>query len=100
MWHVEVTGRNLGKTIQIKCFPDDPQVKGTQTVYEVHGSYEFPVELKDNNKLKLERQKESKFYKCVARDYMNRVISTQLYIITMEGKLIAWLRTKLCLCCF
>jgi hypothetical protein len=71
--------------MQIKCFPDEAKVKGTETVYEVHGSYEFPLKLK-KNMLKLEEQKEAKFYKCIACDQMNRIISTQLYIITTYGK--------------
>jgi hypothetical protein len=82
---VVVSKWNKGTTMPIKCFPDEAKVKGTETVYEVHGSYEFPLKLK-KNMLKLEEQKEAKFYKCIARDQMNRIISTQLYIITTYGK--------------
>ena len=87
MWHVVVSKVNKRKTVQIKCFPDDAKPRGTETIYEVHGSYEFLVKMK-NNKLKLEEQDETRFYKCVARDQMDRIISTQFYIITVHGMLV------------
>ena len=86
MWHVVVGNWNHNKVMKIKCFTDDAKANATETVYEVHGSYEFPANL-PNNKLKLRKQKETKFYKCIARDQMDRVISTQFYIITTESKL-------------
>ena len=82
MWHVVVSKNNKGKTMQIKCFPDADKVHATETLYEVHGSYEFPLK---TNKLKLEEHNYAKLYKCVGRDRMNHIVSTQLYIVTTEG---------------
>lgn len=84
MWHVVVSKWNRGKTLEIKCFPDKAKFDGVQNIYEVHGIYDIP--LKTNNGLvTLGKIKETTIYKCVARDTKERVVSTQLYIVTITG---------------
>ena len=91
MWHVVVGEWNDNRIMKIKCFPDDAKPSNvTEEIYEVYGSYEFPLKLPEN-KLKLRKQKETKIYKCIARDKTDRVISTQFYIITSESKLSVYL---------
>lgn len=84
MWHVVVSKKNQGKSLQMKCYQDDARANATETVYEIFGNYEFPLE---SNDIKLQKQKDAKFYKCVARDQLKRVVSTQIYIITSSGKI-------------
>ena len=87
MWHVVVGEWNDNRIMKIKCFPDDAKPSNvTEKIYEVYGSYEFPLKLPEN-KLKLRKRNETKIYKCIARDKTDRVISTQFYIITSESKL-------------
>ncbi|XP_046859026.1 uncharacterized protein LOC124452511 [Xenia sp. Carnegie-2017] len=84
MWHVVVSKWNRGKTLEIKCFPNKAKFDGVQNIYEVHGIYDIP--LKTNNGLvTLGKIKETTIYKCVARDTKERVVSTQLYIVTITG---------------
>ena len=89
MWHVEVTTKNKGKKIKIKCFPDGAKANSTERLYEVYGDYEFPLELK-YNQLKLEMNDEARLYKCVARDAMDRIVSTQIYIVTTYSKSVVY----------
>ncbi|XP_028393246.1 uncharacterized protein LOC114517660 [Dendronephthya gigantea] len=82
MWHVVVFNKNKGKRFQIKCYHDDARANVIETVYEIIGSYEFPLK---RDEIRLLEWKDAKIYKCVARDQLKRVVSTQIYIITSYG---------------
>jgi hypothetical protein len=98
MWHVVVSKQNKGKNLEFKCFPDGTKSRGSQTLYEVYGNYEFPLKTGSKLELVLQENDEAKFYKCVGRDFMNNIVSSQLYVVTTEGKFITYHGTGMRLC--